>query len=108
MCRPIPSSPNTPHHSTLPASVGEAPDRPTTTARRCSPERPTRHPKEEAEGRWTPRRHLTRTADRRHGAPAAAHEGPKAVTIEAVANVAGMARTTIYRRYRDRSEMLRR
>ncbi|WP_254707578.1 TetR/AcrR family transcriptional regulator [Rhodococcus pyridinivorans] len=35
-------------------------------------------------------------------------KGPKAVTIEAVANVAGMARTTIYRRYRDRSEMLRR
>ncbi|BDB59164.1 MULTISPECIES: TetR/AcrR family transcriptional regulator [Rhodococcus] len=34
-------------------------------------------------------------------------KGPKAVTIEAVANVAGMARTTIYRRYRDRSEMLK-
>jgi len=32
--------------------------------------------------------------------------GPKAVTIEAVAARTGMARTTIYRRYRDRNEML--
>nr|WP_271213721.1 TetR/AcrR family transcriptional regulator [Rhodococcus wratislaviensis]GLK40936.1 hypothetical protein GCM10017611_78110 [Rhodococcus wratislaviensis] len=32
--------------------------------------------------------------------------GPKAVTIEAVATRTGMARTTIYRRYRDRNEML--
>jgi len=32
--------------------------------------------------------------------------GPKAVTIEAVATRTGMARTTIYRRYRDRDEML--
>lgn len=33
-------------------------------------------------------------------------KGPKAVTIEAVATHTGMARTTIYRRYRDRDEML--
>ncbi|UQB73392.1 TetR/AcrR family transcriptional regulator [Rhodococcus ruber] len=33
-------------------------------------------------------------------------KGPKAVTIEAVAAHTGMARTTIYRRYRDRDEML--
>ncbi|WP_051033715.1 TetR/AcrR family transcriptional regulator [Rhodococcus sp. JVH1] len=32
--------------------------------------------------------------------------GPRAVTIEAVATRTGMARTTIYRRYRDRDEML--
>ncbi|MFC9555186.1 TetR/AcrR family transcriptional regulator [Rhodococcus sp. NPDC056960] len=32
--------------------------------------------------------------------------GPKAVTIEAVATRTGMARTTIYRRFRDRDEML--
>ena len=32
--------------------------------------------------------------------------GPRAVTIEAVAARTGMARTTIYRRYRDRDEML--
>lgn len=33
-------------------------------------------------------------------------KGPTAVTIEGVANRTGMARTTIYRRYRDRDEML--
>lgn len=33
-------------------------------------------------------------------------KGPKAVTIEGVASRTGMARTTIYRRYRDRDEML--
>lgn len=33
-------------------------------------------------------------------------KGPKAVTIESVAIHANMARTTIYRRYRDREEML--
>lgn len=33
-------------------------------------------------------------------------KGPRAVTIEAVAAHTGMARTTIYRRYRDRDEML--
>jgi len=33
-------------------------------------------------------------------------KGPKAVTVEAVAAHAGMARTTIYRRFRDRNDML--
>ncbi|MGW0043251.1 TetR/AcrR family transcriptional regulator [Rhodococcus sp. NPDC003348] len=33
-------------------------------------------------------------------------KGPRAVTIEGVATRTGMARTTIYRRYRDRDEML--
>ena len=32
--------------------------------------------------------------------------GPRAVTVEAVAAQAGVAKTTIYRRYRDRSELL--
>ncbi|UGT62588.1 TetR/AcrR family transcriptional regulator [Nocardia asteroides] len=32
--------------------------------------------------------------------------GPRAVTVEAVAAAAGVAKTTIYRRYRDREEML--
>lgn len=33
-------------------------------------------------------------------------KGPAAVTVEAVAARSGVAKTTIYRRYRDRSEML--
>lgn len=33
-------------------------------------------------------------------------KGPTAVTIEAVSTMTGMARTTIYRRYKDRNEML--
>jgi AcrR family transcriptional regulator len=33
-------------------------------------------------------------------------KGPKAVTVEAVAARAGVAKTTIYRRYRDREDML--
>jgi AcrR family transcriptional regulator len=33
-------------------------------------------------------------------------KGPKAVTVEAVASRADVAKTTIYRRYRDRQEML--
>lgn len=33
-------------------------------------------------------------------------KGPTAVTIEAVSTLTGMARTTIYRRYKDRNEML--
>ena len=33
-------------------------------------------------------------------------KGPKAVTVEAVAARADVAKTTIYRRYRDRQEML--
>jgi AcrR family transcriptional regulator len=33
-------------------------------------------------------------------------KGPRAVTIEAVAARAGVAKTTIYRRYRDRDDML--
>lgn len=32
--------------------------------------------------------------------------GPSAVTVEAVAAASGVAKTTIYRRYRDRAEML--
>lgn len=32
--------------------------------------------------------------------------GPRAVTVEAVAAASGVAKTTIYRRYRDREEML--
>ncbi|MFD4351192.1 helix-turn-helix domain-containing protein [Nocardia sp. NPDC058518] len=32
--------------------------------------------------------------------------GPRAVTVEAVAAESGVAKTTIYRRYRDRSDML--
>jgi AcrR family transcriptional regulator len=32
--------------------------------------------------------------------------GPRAVTVEAVAAVSGVAKTTIYRRFRDRREML--
>src|SRR3984893_15202315 len=33
-------------------------------------------------------------------------KGPRAVTVEAVAARAGVAKTTIYRRYRDREDML--
>ncbi len=33
-------------------------------------------------------------------------KGPKAVNVEAVAEHAGVAKTTIYRRYRDREEMI--
>jgi AcrR family transcriptional regulator len=33
-------------------------------------------------------------------------EGPRAVTVEGVATRAGVAKTTIYRRYRDRDEVL--
>src|SRR5690606_27897722 len=33
-------------------------------------------------------------------------QGPQAVTVEAVAARAGVARTTVYRRYRNRSEVL--
>ena len=33
-------------------------------------------------------------------------KGPKAVTVEAVALLADVAKTTVYRRYRDRQEML--
>jgi AcrR family transcriptional regulator len=33
--------------------------------------------------------------------------GPRGVTVEAVAAESGVAKTTIYRRYRDRSELLR-
>ena len=33
-------------------------------------------------------------------------KGPKAVTVEAVAARADVAKTTIYRRYRDRQQML--
>src|ERR1700737_5404516 len=33
-------------------------------------------------------------------------KGPRAVTVEAVAARAGVAKTTLYRRYRDREDML--
>ena len=33
-------------------------------------------------------------------------KGPKAVNVETVAAQAGVAKTTIYRRYRDREEMI--
>ncbi|MET9310855.1 TetR family transcriptional regulator [Kribbella sp. NPDC003505] len=35
------------------------------------------------------------------------HSGPAAVTVEAVAARSGVAKTTIYRRYRDRDDLLR-
>lgn len=58
------------------------------------------------------RRGRPRSADTDHRILAAGLEllragGPRAVTVEAVADSSGVAKTTIYRRYADRHELLR-
>lgn len=64
-------------------------------------------PSNESTNRGRPR--LLGTEDRIHEAALALlrEQGPRAVTVESVASRSAVARTTIYRRYRDRDELLR-